>query len=295
MADKPRIETLESPHIQAAEHGNFPELVLENSCLGPVLVNFWSRKAGPCLRQYPVLDKVIHGYQGKVLLVNIDIDHEYVVTKEYGITSVPTLKLFRDRKVIETRHGYQSENDLKNMLDDYVVRDSDAALANAIEHYAQGDNEAAYQIIAQAIVSDPENPRLPLAMCKMLKHEQRYDEAIQIMQSLPVDLRRHNEITQLYDLLVFYQQIVPQLSVEQLNRRLKHNPDDLDARQQLVALHAIKLEFAEALQELVEMMEIDQSYQDNFAQKAMLSLFNIVGSGHPLVVKFRGHLRRYSH
>ena len=295
MKNRTMIETVESPYIRAANTENFTALVLDNSQQGPVLVNFWSRKAGPCLRQYPVLDKVIREYKGRMLLVNIDIDHEFVVTREYGITSVPTLKLFREREVVETLHGFQSEKDLKKVLDNYIARDSDAVLATAIKHYVQGDSAAAYQLIADAIVSDPENPRLPLAMCKLLKHEQRYDEAIKLIESLPAAIRQFGEITQLYNLLSFYAEVAPESDVDTLNTRIKLYPDDLDARQQLAALYAIQLQYEEALHQLVEMMDIDQSHQDNFAQKAMLKLFNIIGAGDPLVAKYRGNLRRYRH
>ena len=82
------IETVNSPYIHTATSDNFKALVLDNSDKGPVLVNFWSRKAGPCLRLYPILDKLVHYYKGRLLLVNIDIESEFVVTKEYGIASV---------------------------------------------------------------------------------------------------------------------------------------------------------------------------------------------------------------
>ena len=115
------------------------------------------------------------------------------------------------------------------------------------------------------------------------------------MESLPPAIRKNSEIAQLNELMVFYTQIAPQDDIVDLNAQIERNPDDLSARQQLVAHHAIQLQFQEALQQLVEIMDIDQSYQDNFAQKAMLKLFNIVGSNNPLVAEFRGNLRRYSH
>lgn len=89
------IESVHSPYIHEATTDNFQDLVLDNSEKGPVLVNFGSRKAGPSLRQYPILDKLVHHYKGRMLLVNIDVDSEFVFTREYGIASVPTLKLFR--------------------------------------------------------------------------------------------------------------------------------------------------------------------------------------------------------
>lgn len=295
MSDTPSIQTIDSPFVHAASQENFAALVLDNSSKGPVLVNFWSRKAGPCLRQYPVLDKVIHGYKGRVLLVNIDIDHEFVIPKEYGITSVPTLKLFRDREVVETRHGYQSENDLQAMLDNYIERDSDALLAQAIQHYAQKNPTLAYQVLTDAIVDDPENPRLPLAMGKMLKYEQRYDDALKLLLALPADLQKNTEIMLYRNLLSFYLEIDPQDGIEVLMSRITDNPDDLSARQQLAAHFTIDLQYEQALQQLVEIMDIDQSYQDDFAQSAMLKLFTIVGSTSPLIAKYRNHLRRYRH
>ena len=58
------IDTIESPYIHAASDDDFSSLVLENSKAGPVLVNFWAKTAGPCLRQYPVLDALVAKYHG---------------------------------------------------------------------------------------------------------------------------------------------------------------------------------------------------------------------------------------
>lgn len=42
-------------------------------------------------------------------------------------------------------------------------------------------------------VEDPINPRLPQALCKLLKHEKRFDEAISLLESLPPDIRQHKD------------------------------------------------------------------------------------------------------
>lgn len=89
------VDSINSAYIHAANADNFQSLVIENSKRGPVLVNFWSKKAGPCLRQYPLLDKLVHDYKGRLLLINIDVDSELKITREVGITSVPSLKLYQ--------------------------------------------------------------------------------------------------------------------------------------------------------------------------------------------------------
>ena len=289
------IDTIDSPYIHAAIAANFQALVLDNSNRGPVLVNFWSRKAGPCLRQYPVLDKLIHHYTGRILLVNVDTETEIILSKEYGITSVPTLKLFRNGQVVETWHGYQSEADLTKVLDNYVARDSDQVLVQAIQLYGEGKQVDAYEMIVNAIAGDPHNPRLPLAMCKLLKHEERYEEAAKLISALPAEIRNNADIVHFHDLLTFYLEIDPASDIAALEKHLDSSPDDIPAKQQLVARFVIQHQYEQALQQLVNIMDIDPGFADNYAQKATIRIFNLLGPEHELVTRFRPALRRYIH
>lgn len=288
------IEEIKSPYIHAANSENFAALVLENSQHGPVLVNFWSRKAGPSLRQYPVLDQVIHHYGGRMLLVNIDTEQEFVYTRQYAVTSVPMLKLFRYGQVVETWRGYQSESDLTKVLDRYVARDSDQALAAAIQLYTRGETAAAYEKIAAAIVDDPVNPRLPLAMCKLLKHEQRYDDALRLIQSLPEEIRADTEINQLHAVLTFCIEAEPTGDEAALRARLESNPSDLAARRQLVARHVLHQQYEPALVQLAAILELDAGYANGYAQHAMRRIFTLLGAGHPLLSQYRPLLQRYT-
>jgi putative thioredoxin len=289
------IDTIDSPYIIQATSNNFKPLVIENSKQGPVLVNFWSKNAGPSMRQYPILDQIVHHYDGRLLLINIDADKEVAVTKEYGITSVPTLKLFRNQQVVDTMHGYQSEQDLLKVLEQYVARESDLTLADAIRLYTEGKKTEAYETIAKAIVDDPVNPRLPLTFCKLLKHEARYIEAFALIDALPPDIRNHTEVAQLHDLLTFHMELDTSRNIDDLVTQVELAPDDLEAKQQLTTQYVIKQLHEKALQQLANLMEINPGYNDNYARKAMLKIFNILGSEHALVREFRPNLKRYAH
>ena len=269
--------------------------MIENSKQGPVLVNFWSKKAGPSLRQYPILDKIVHHYDGRLLLINVDTDAEVAVTKEYGINSVPTLKLFRHEQVVKTLHGYQSEEDLLQILEQYVARDSDLSLADAIRLYTEGKRTKAYEAIANAIVEDPVNPRLPLTFCKLLKHEERYKEAMALIDSLPPNIRSHTQVEQLHDLLTFHLEFDSSRNIDSLKTQVERVPDDLEAKQQLTIQYVLDQQHDKALQQLVNMMEIDPGYSDNYPRSAMLKIFKILGSDHALVREFRPSLKRYAH
>jgi putative thioredoxin len=289
------IETIESPYIHAGNRENFEQLVLRNSQQGPVLVNFWSRKAGPCLRQYPLLDKLVHAYDGRLLLVNVDVDAETAIAAEYGVASVPTLKLLRRREVVETLHGYHSEADLSRLLERHVARDSDQELADAIASYSRGERQQAYAAISAAIVRDPVNPRLPLTLCKLLKHEGRYGEALTLLASLPSALSEMAEVDALRDELGWLQSAHGIGDVEALIEAVADNPQELQGREQLSAFYALNGEYAEALRLLAEIIEREPDYHDSHARTAMLKIFKRLGGDHELVKRFRPKLQSYRH
>ena len=286
-------DSLDSPYIHSAGADNFTALVLENSHAGPVLVNFWSEKAGPCLRQYPVLDKLVYHYGGRLLLVNINADTEVNITREYGIASVPTLKLFRHAEIVETRHGFQSEADLQKMLDQYVAQESDKALAQAIEQYARGQHTRAYEMITEAIIADPVNPRLPLALCKLLKHEGRHQEALALIDKLPVDIAANRDIVFLQNQLEFSAITTGIDNTETLQQQVENSPADPELKKQLSAYYVERQNYEQALSTLVDIMEQDQNFDEEYARKAMLRIFTLLGDEHPLINEYRPQLRRY--
>ena len=171
--------------------------MLENSAKGPVLVNFWTAKAGPCLRLYPVLDKLVHDYGGKFLLVNLNADDQRTVAKEYGVISVPTMKLFRGGQVAGTLRGYQSEKELRAFIDPYVVPDSELQLARAVRLCAQGKTDQAFTVLAQAAMDDPANLRIPEVIAKLLIREDRTEEAYRLLRTLPESSQREPGIAAL--------------------------------------------------------------------------------------------------
>ena len=80
-----KINSVDFPLIFEGTIDNYETLVLADSCKGPVLANFWSPKTGPCLRLYPLLDKIIHEFAGKMLLVNINTYDQGSIAKDYGV------------------------------------------------------------------------------------------------------------------------------------------------------------------------------------------------------------------
>ncbi len=289
------VDSIDSPYIHAANAENFKSLVIENSIRGPVLVNFWSKKAGPCLRQYPLLDKLVHEYKGRLLLINIDADSELKITREVGITSVPTLKLYRDSKIVESRHGYQSEQDLLELVEQYIARDSDEIIPQAIQEFIKGNQNSAYEIITQGILNDPDNPRLPLAIGKLLKHERRFQEALELFASLPENIIKNSDIKLFTQELGFFAIANEITDLEALLAQSDDPDDDLTAMQQRAAFFIANKDYEKGFKQLQYIMDKDKNFDNDFARRSMLTLIAWLDTEHPLVKQYKPALRQYTH
>jgi len=288
----PQSSETDSTHIVEGTRRNFDEIVLSNSRVGPVLVNYWSRGAGPCLRLFPVLDTLVRDFGGRVLRVNIDTDSEGGVAREYGVTSVPTLKLFRDRKVLETIHGYQSDRNLRTILGRHIAPPDGEPVQEALGIYHMGDRKLGMQRLAEAAVNDPSGARAPLAMAKLLWNEQRPDEAHRLLSATPPSVKEDTEVRDLLAHLEFFISARDAPDAAGLTDRSRETPDDLEARFQLASLRLIEDDVEGALTLLQEIVEQNRTFRNGAALRGMHALFRMLGENSELTRRFRGKLGR---
>lgn len=279
-----------SRYTYDANQENFPKLVLSNSEKGPVMVHFWTPKAGPCMLLMPRLVKLTTEYSGKFLLVMVNTDELGHIARQYGVTSVPTVKFFRHGQVVHTIHGADPDAEFRKVLDRFIARDNDAIHVRALTSQQRGDVQSARMLLVEAALADPDNPRIPADLAKLLMSGSELQQAHDLLTALPLALREDAEISRLLthlDLIVAAHHAAPQAELEQ---RITHDPGDLPARYQLAALALVNDDSETAIQQLLEITRRDRSFKDDAGRRGLVSVFELLGSSHPLTQLYRSEL-----
>lgn len=278
-----------SDYILDVTAKNFNDAVLSNSHKGPVMVNYWAENAGPCLRLWPVLEKLANDYKGQFLLVNIDTSKDKQLAFDYGINSVPTVKLFINGEVVDQIHGYDSADSFKKMLDKHLARESDKDLAAAVSLYQNGHKQAAFDQLNKLIIIDPENSRIQLTFAKLLMKEEAYEQAYDLLEKTPLKSESEEAVVLMTNAL-FLSTAQKASGLEDIQQQLKDRPEDLTILFQLCSHQMMQSKFTEAMDILLQIIKLDYVWRDGIASLCLRGLFIMLGKDNPDVVKYRQKL-----
>lgn len=284
-----------SPYVFDASAENFNRLVLENSHKGPVLVHFWTPKAGPCFILMPRLVKLAAEYGGKFLLVMLNTDDLPELARRFGVNSVPTVKFFWRGEVAHTIHGADPDSSFREVLDRFIAGDANRAHALGVAAWQSGNVQQARMLLANAAMAEPENLAIPRDLAKLLWAEGEGAQALKLLDSLPPDARAEPEIARLHAHLSLAETARQAPPLAELDAGLARDAGDLATHYQRAAVLLAADDFAGAMEELLFIARTDRGFRHDIGRTSLLALFDLLGSAHPLTRQYRQALSESLH
>lgn len=120
---------MHDPAVFDVSEEDFTEKVLEASRQRPVMVDFWAEWCPPCRALTPVLEKVVRGLHGGVLLAKVEADENMRLAGRYRLRGFPTVILFVGGEEVGRFSGARSEQQVRAFLADHLAGTSPAASA----------------------------------------------------------------------------------------------------------------------------------------------------------------------
>ena len=256
---------------------DFQTDVIERSHTIPVLVDFWAEWCGPCKVLGPILERPAEQGQGEWVLAKLDTERFPAAAAQYGIRSIPNVKLFVGGQVINEFVGALPEQQVVGWLrkalpskyrtvlegaKHLVLENRPAEAREILNHVvaAESDNEQAVVLLAQTFLES--DPRHAVTLLEPINLGSDYFEAAEAIRSLAA----------------MFKQIEAQESLPEDPVKGIYAGAIRDAR---------TASFETALDGFLEVIRRNRYYDDDGARKACIAIFNLQGEDHEVTKKYR--------
>ncbi|MDA9132187.1 thioredoxin [Alphaproteobacteria bacterium] len=275
---------------------NFMAEVIDGSATMPIVVQFWAPWCGPCKQLGPLLEKVVAAAKGKVKMVRINIDENQQIAQQMRVQSVPTVYGFFNGQPVDGFAGAQPESTLKQFIDKLVAAggsgpDIAAMVAAANNLLETQDYENAMAQYHEIMAADPESPDGLAGMIRCMVGMKDIEGAREIVDQLDDEFRDKPAMVIAVESLELAEKAAGAAGgLTQARVAVDADPNNLAARQELALALFATGEQAESMEQLLESIRIDRSWNEEAARVQLLEFFKTLGPANHDVMAARRKL-----
>ena len=232
----------------------------------------------------PLLAKLMDEYQGKIILAKVNSDENQDLATQYGVRSLPTVKLFKQGAAIDEFMGALPESQVREFLDRHIERESDTIHAAGIQAFNQGDTQQAIELLQKANTMDPGRAIIVTDLANIMIETGQDEQAEELLLTLPRDERDKPEIAGLLARLQFFREAKDLPDTATLEKA--SDEGDLKSLYQLAVRKLSEGDYETAMEKLLKIMQKDRKFEDDIGRKTLLKVFDMLGHD-PLVETYR--------
>ncbi|MFT4603606.1 MAG: putative thioredoxin [Rhodothermales bacterium] len=255
---------------------DFQTEVLDASKNTPILVDFWAPWCGPCRTLGPVLEKLEAEADGAWKLAKVNTDQMQEVSAQYGIRGIPAVKMIVDGEVVDEFTGALPEYAVKQWLEKALPSETANLVGEAEAALLAGETERAEKALEGALRDEPTNAAASALLSRLVvfRDPQRaLGLAANGMSGEAVHVQMAEAVRVLVRVMETQETDLP------LDGGAEH------AARALGTLRAQDLETT--MQSLLALLQTNRYYHDDFARKAGVAVFTVLGPEHEITRKHR--------
>ena len=277
---------------------NFMTDVIEQSKDTPVIVDFWAPWCEPCKQLTPIIEKIIKEKNGKVILAKMNIDESPEVAQQLKIQSIPAVMAFNDGQPVDGFIGVQSEKNISEFVNKISSLKNSSTIEENIsagkKYMNEDDIETATLVFSEILKIEPDNISAKSLLARCLIKSDQLDDAEKIINTLPVDAESNQDYISVRSELEIFKNAknnpISDKEEEELRNNIYKEPENYQLKLDLSKILIAKGENEEAINQLLEIIEVNPKWNDGEARKQLIEIFNILGNENILVTEGRKKL-----
>jgi putative thioredoxin len=269
--------------VKDVDTASFQQEVLQRSREVPVVADFWAEWCQPCHILTPALEKVTGEAAGAFELVKIDVDANQELSQQYAVQGIPTVIAFRDGEEVARFTGALPESAISDWVTSFMPDEHDLMVDQARTARLDGDDSTAEHLFRQVLEARSDHGEAGTSLAALLIDRGDTDEALVILGRLVPD----TEVERLQ--AAARVKAAAGGDIKALEARVDADPDDGRARIELARALAAHSEYEPALDHLLAVVK-DKGEHAEEARVAVLDIFELLGSEHPLTTAYRRQL-----
>ncbi|MEW6124721.1 MAG: thioredoxin [Pseudomonadota bacterium] len=268
--------------------------VIEESRQRPVLVDFWAPWCGPCKTLGPVIEKAVKAAKGKVKLAKMNIDEHPAIAGRLGIQSIPAVYAFVNGQPVDGFMGALPEGQVTAFIERLTGGAAEADLAEVLaaaeQALTEGDAPGAAEIFAHLLAEEPENLKALGGLVRAQILGGALEQAKATLDMVPAGKEGDAAITAARAALELAEQAESLGDIAPLEAAVAADPADFQSRFDLALAYNARNQRDLALQNLLDIVRRDRTWNEDGARKQLLQLFEAWGPTDPHTVAGRKKL-----
>lgn len=269
---------------------NFERDVLLASRDLPVIVQFWSARSAACQQLAQSFAKLEQEHQGRFKLARVDADNNPELVQHFQLRSLPFVIAFVNTQPVDSLSGAVSDAQAREFIERQLPSPIEEAYNSALQARQAGDLEAAEKHLKAALVLDPKFDDARFDYVEVLLETDRgedaqahFDRITPVGQADP----RHSALA---TILAARAKALELPEEDALIARIEQDPANLQARLELANLRIARRAWAGAMEELLEIVRRDRTFEDDIGRKTLIAVFSQASAQPELVSQTRRKL-----
>lgn len=265
---------------------DFEQQVVARSAATPVVVDCWAPWCGPCRTLGPMLERLAGEHAGAFVLAKLNVDEHPALAQRFGVRSIPAVFGIRDGRIVAEFVGAQPEPAVRAFLARLLPSPADRLVAEA----ATLDAAGAEARLREAVALDPHHAAALVALARRLADRGERAEALDLLARVTGTAAVEREAERLAAELRTSD--AASITIDAARAAVAAAPGDARAQLALGRASAAAGHHAEALAAFLAVVQRDRQLEDDAARRAMLDLFEVLGSDDPLTAQYRSELAK---